>query len=160
MLLEVGERKELVGSVEIFIVFTVAALDLAIVSWSIGADELVVDAELGEGVFKEGRFALFTLNKAIGKLRTVVSLNAFNEKREFFDTMADELGRGIGTVFQKGFEVTEATELIEESVLVKPALFSSLPHKTGCGDELHVDLDALAGILHLLVRLWDILGVG
>lgn len=159
MLLEIGERIELVGGVELLIVLAVAALNLAIVPWSIGADELVADAELGEGGFKERRFVLFTSNETISEFRAIIGLDALKEEGKLLGTVADEQGRGIGAVFPKGFEVAETAELVEESILVKPTLLGGLPYKAGCRNELHIDLDALAGILHLFVGLGDVFGI-
>lgn len=160
MLLKIGKRIELVRSVKLLVILAMAAFDLTVVSWSIGPNKLVANAELGEGGFKERRLVLFTSNETISEFRAVIGLDALNEEWKLLSTVADELGRGIGAVFLKGFEVTETAELVEESVLVKTALFGSLPHKAGCRHELHVDLDALAGILHLFIGLRDVLGIG
>ena len=54
LFLEIGEREELVRRIKLLVVLAVAALDLAIVSWSIGTNEFVADAKLGKGGFKEG----------------------------------------------------------------------------------------------------------
>lgn len=55
LLLEILERKELMGCVEIRIVFAVAALYFAVMSGSIGTDELVPDPQLLQRFLKQGR---------------------------------------------------------------------------------------------------------
>lgn len=74
--------------------------------------------------------------------------------------MPDELGRGIGAVFLKGFEIAETAELVKKGVLEVSAILSCLADKTGGRDEFHIDLDALAGILHLLIWLGNVFWVG
>lgn len=68
LVLEVGEGIELVGSIKLLVVLAVAALDLAIVPWSIGADQLVPDAELGKGILKESGARFLSGSETIGEL--------------------------------------------------------------------------------------------
>ena len=56
-----------VGIVEAFLIFAVAAFDLTVVSGSIGAYELVSNAELSGGVFKKSRNITFGVGKAVGR---------------------------------------------------------------------------------------------
>ena len=46
LILEVGQGVEIVGVVESFLIFSVTALDFAIMPWGIGPDEPDLDAEL------------------------------------------------------------------------------------------------------------------
>ena len=78
-------------SIEFFIVFTVTALHFAVVTWGIGTDELVADAELFQFQFKEGRFVGAFGQKAVGKLGAVVRPNAFNEMQFFSRHSAGKL---------------------------------------------------------------------
>ena len=55
LLLEILERKELMGCVEILVVFAVTALYLAVVSWCIGTDEFVPDPQLLQRFLEQGR---------------------------------------------------------------------------------------------------------
>lgn len=165
MLLEIGKGKELVGSVEVFIVLAVAAFDLAVVSGGIRSDEFVADAQLGQGRFKEGGQMLLASDKAIGELGTIVGLNALNEEGEFFNTVSDKFGRRKGIVFRESLQITETAIFVKEGVLVEIAsifrsLVRGLPNQAALGDEFDIDLDPLARILHLLIRLGDILGIG
>ena len=43
------------AGIELVVVFAVAALDLTIVAWSIGTNELVTDAEFSSSVLKQSR---------------------------------------------------------------------------------------------------------
>ena len=58
----------------------------------------------------------------------------------------------------ESLQVAKTTVLINCSILIE-FLPRSFANKAGRGDEFNVDLDALAGILHLLIRLGYILGV-
>ena len=78
-------------SVEFLIIFAVAALDFAVVTWGIGADELVADTELFQFQFKESRFVGAFGQKAVGKLGAVVRPNAFNEMQFFSRHSAGKL---------------------------------------------------------------------
>ena len=51
------------AAIEAFLIFTVAALDLAVVPGSIGADELMTDTELHSGVLKSVGKSFFELEK-------------------------------------------------------------------------------------------------
>lgn len=67
-----------VGIVEAFLIFAVAAFDLTVVSGSIGAYELVSNAELSGGVFKKSRNIPFGVGKAVGKLKAIVGVDALD----------------------------------------------------------------------------------
>ena len=60
LLLEVVERKELEVGIEVFIVFAVAALDLAVVPWSERLNAFVLNAKPIQRYFKE-RFLICAL---------------------------------------------------------------------------------------------------
>ena len=58
LLFKVVKRVECVSGIKIFVVFTVAALDLAVMSGCVGLDELVLYATLFEARLKQcGRWA-------------------------------------------------------------------------------------------------------
>ena len=59
LLVEVFERKERMAVVKAFLVFTVAALHLAVVPGRVGANQLVPYAELSCGSLKQGQQVLF-----------------------------------------------------------------------------------------------------
>ena len=49
---KIGERVKTMCIIKAFLVFSMAALNLAVVAWRVGADELVADAQLAGGLFK------------------------------------------------------------------------------------------------------------
>ena len=77
LFLEVFQREEGMTGIKTLLILAVAALDLTIVPRRVGADQLVADAKLGSGLFKERRQIAFAIGKTIGKLETVVRLDAF-----------------------------------------------------------------------------------
>ena len=54
LLLEILERKEFVRSIEFLIIFAVTTLYLAIVPWSERTNQLVLDSQLSQSLFKKG----------------------------------------------------------------------------------------------------------
>ena len=54
LIFKVVKRVKAVTGVEAFLILPVAALDLAVVAWSIWTNKLVPDAELSGSVLKEG----------------------------------------------------------------------------------------------------------
>ena len=118
LLLEVAEGKELVIGIKVFIVFAMAALDLAVVPWSEGLNAFVLNAKLIQRHFKE-RFLICALRvEPIGKLRAIVRLDALNSIRKAFHTMLNELRGRIRIVLFESFQITKTAVFINESVLV------------------------------------------
>ena len=87
---EAGKREELVRSVEIRIVFSVAALHFIVVAGRVRTDEFVLDAESGKGFLKESRAVGFGTVQPVGELRTVAGLDALNGIGKFLNNMAKE----------------------------------------------------------------------
>lgn len=50
--------------------------------------------------------------------------------------------------------------LINGGILEEMFSDDSAVDKAGGGNNLHIDLEALSGVVHLLIKLWNILGVG
>ena len=75
---EVVQGIKTVAGIEAFLVLPVAALHLTVVARGIGADELVSDAQLGSGRFKQGRAVPFVRGETVGEFRTVVGLDTFH----------------------------------------------------------------------------------
>ena len=75
---EVIQGKEGMGGIEPFLILPVTALDLAIVSRGVGANQFMPDAQVLSSLFKKGRKVPLAVGKAIGKLKTIVRLNAFH----------------------------------------------------------------------------------
>lgn len=75
------------------------------------------------------------------------------------DQMFKELCGRVGAVFLEGFHITPAGVFVNRGILIKLLSFCLVDQATG-GDEFHVNLDALPGVFHLLIRLGNIFGVG
>ena len=75
---KVLKRIERMAGIEPFLILTVAALDLAVVSRCIGTNQLVANAQLGGGFLKQrGQIAL-AVRKTVGKLEPVVRLDTLH----------------------------------------------------------------------------------
>ena len=64
-------------SIEVFVILAVRTLDLAIVSWRVGTNELMADASLFETRLEQAG-TVVAEEKTFGKLAAVVRLNAQN----------------------------------------------------------------------------------
>ncbi len=64
--------------IEAFDVFSVAALDLAVVPGSIGTDKLVLNAKASGGRFKKCRQLTFGIGEAVREFKTVICLDTFH----------------------------------------------------------------------------------
>ena len=71
---EIGKREETVCVVETLLVFAMAALYFAVVSWSVGTDQLVPDSKPCSGQFKTSESVFPAGREAVGKLKSVVCL--------------------------------------------------------------------------------------
>ena len=75
--------------VETLLIFTVTALNLSIVAESIGADELVANAQQPSCCLKEGFQVALAAGKAIGEFKTVIGLNTL-DSNTFAGKMRDD----------------------------------------------------------------------
>ena len=91
LVLVVIEGIEFVQGVKILIIFSVASLDLAIMSGSIRFDQFMLDAKLLQRFFKESFPVGTQSSEPVCELRSVVRLNTFNGIRETLYAMPDEL---------------------------------------------------------------------
>ena len=78
LFVKVSQREERVGRIKAFLVLSVAALYLAIMSGRVRTDQLVPDAQLSGSFLKKSLNVPFAVGKTVGKLKTVVSLDAFH----------------------------------------------------------------------------------
>ena len=144
------------GVVKTFFVLTMRAFDLAVMTRRIGTNELVPDAQASGGLFKTGGNVLFGVGKAIGKLKAVVCLDAFNGNAaptEPGSRFFKEVGGGVGALFLVGRQEAQAGELVNGGVL-KQTQFGI--GNTITRDNFHIHLYPLAGVGHLLVGLGDV----
>ena len=155
---EVLKGIERVRGVKAFVVLAVAALDLAVVPGRERPDLLVADPVFHQPDLEEGRIVPGSSGEALGEFRTVIRLNTFDRNRKGLEQVFEEEGGGKGASLVKGFDIAPTGVFVDGGVLVE-LLTGGVTYEAGSRDKLDVDLDALSGIPHLLVRLRDVLGV-
>ena len=147
------------GCIKTFIILAMAALYLPIVTGSKGADDLMPYPMCFQVLLEESRFVP-VCSKAVGKFRSVIRLDALDGERERFYEVFHKLCGRIGVVFLKGFHKAPSGVLINGSVLEEVLANDPAVFETGGGDEFYVYLDTLAGIVHLLIGLWNVFWIG
>ena len=80
LLSEVVQGVKTAVGVEALLVLPMAALDLSIVTWGVGTDELVADAQLCSGNFKQSRNISFAVGKTVGELKAIVGPDTLDVK--------------------------------------------------------------------------------
>ena len=93
------------------------------------------------------------VGKTVGEFKAIVSLDTFHADAPAgipLDQLFQEIGGGTGRLLRVGGQEAQAGELVNSGVLVQ-AEFRVCD--TASGDHLHIHLDTLAGIGHLLVGL-------
>ena len=103
-------------SVEFLLVFAVTALHFAVVAGCVRPNEFVPDTEFRKDFLKECSTVGFGTVEPVGIIRTVVGLNTHNGIRKFLNDMTKKDTGRIGTVFLKGFKITETGILIDDKV--------------------------------------------
>lgn len=153
---KIVQRVEAVAGVKALLVLPVTALYFSIVSGCIRADEFVADTQLSSSGFKQSGQIPLTVGESVGELKAVIRLDAFNPDMLScipLEQLVEEVGGGIGGLFGVGSKETEACELVNGCVLEQAEL--RVCH-TFAGYYLHIHLDPLAWIGHLLIRFWFI----
>ena len=92
---------ETMGIVEAMLILAVAALYLAIVTGRIGTNQLVPNAQLCSGLLKERDRFTVGLSKAVGKFKSVVSLDTFDGEAVPFEEsicFLQKVRRGVGAL--------------------------------------------------------------
>lgn len=72
--------------------------------------------------------------------------------------MFEKLRGSISAVLLKCFQIAEATELVDEGILII-LLPLCLAYQTGSGNKFYINLSLLARVLHLFVRFCHIFGI-
>ncbi len=147
------------GGIETLIVLPVASLYFAVVPRCIRADQFMPDPVLLQMDLKQGGFILVR-GKTVGELIPVIRLDTFNGTGKGFDKVIHKQGGGIGTVFLEGFYIAPSGIFINGGILEEVFSNDIAVHKAGRGNKFHIYLNTLAGVIHLLIRLRDIFGVG
>ena len=145
--------------IKAFVVLTVTAFYFAIVPWCKRTDKLVANPMCQQMNLKHCRL-IPLCGEAVGKFSPVIRLNTFDRIGESLYQMVQKLSRRVGTVFVKSLYETPSGEFIQSSVLEELFVFDIAVEQTRSRNELDIDLNALPGMIHLLVRLRDILGIG
>lgn len=146
------------GGVKTLIVLPVAALNLAVMPWCVGTDQLVPDAVTFQMCLKKSRL-IPVCCKTVGKFRSIIGLDAFNGAGKGFHKVVDKECGGISAVFLKSLHVPPSGKLINGSILEEMFSDHLTVHKTGGRDKLHIYLNALSGMVHLFIGLRGILRV-
>ena len=139
--------------VKTLLILAVAALNLAVMAWSVRSNKLVTDAEPGGGEFEASRNVSFAVREAVGKFKAIVCLNTFHSDAatlEPGDGLFQEIGGGVSGLFLVGAQEAQAGELINGGVLEELEFWI---RNTAPWNNLDVNLYALTGIGHLLIGL-------
>ena len=153
LLCKVVQRIERMASVEPFLILAVAAFDLAVVTRGIRTNELVPDAEFCRRPFKQRRQVTPTVGETVGKLKAVVRLDTLDLNPPAsipLDQLFQEVCGGIGGLLWIGGEKPQPRELVDGGVSEQTKLRIC---NAGSGNHLHIHLNALSGMGHLLVGL-------
>lgn len=159
LLRKVRKRIKGMSGIEAPVILSVAPLHLAVMPWRIRPDQPVTDAVKSQMHLKQGG-PVPARGKAVCELRTVVSLDTFNRAWESFHKVLKEHGGGIRTLLLKSLHKAPSGILIDGSILEEMFAGDTAVDKAGGGNSLHIDLEALSGVVHLLIGLWNILRVG
>lgn len=146
------------GGVEPFVILPVTALYFTVVSGRIWPDQLVPDAVAFQIYLKE-RWLVSMGGKAVGELCSVVRLDAFYGTGERFHQMLQKHGRRIGAVFFKSLYKAPPGIFVNSGILEKMFSNDLAVDKAGRGDKLHIHLNTLSGMVHLLIGFRDILRI-
>ena len=153
LLCKIVQGIERVTEVKPFLILTVTALDLAIVARRIWTDQLMPDTKLGRRLFKQSRQVTLTVREPIGKLKAVVRLDALHFYTSAlipFCQLPQEVRGGISGLLRIGGEKAQPCELVDGGVLEQAKLRIC---DTAARNDLHIHLNALSGMCHLLIRL-------
>ena len=151
-------------SIEGFVIFSMAALDLTVMPGRERLNAFVLNTKAIQRYFKERFLVGAPRVEAVGKLGAIVRLNTLDGVREAFHTMLDELRGRIRTVLFEGFQLTKTAVFINECVLVIIAavllgILNGSSDQAGCRDVFHINLNLLAGIICCFVLFRNILGI-
>ena len=148
------QREKAVGGIEAFLILAVASLDLTIVARGIGTDEFVADTQLGGSSLKQSGQKPLAVGKAVSELKAVIRLDAYHADSSVcipLEQLFQKIRGGLGGLLRIGSQEAQACELVNGGVLKQAQLRVS---DAAVGDHLHVYLDPLTWIGHLLVRFW------
>ena len=147
------------SGIEPLVVLPVAALHLSVMPGRIGADQFMPYPVFLQMFLKKGWFIPMG-SEAVGELRSIVGLDTFNRAGKCLYKVFHKLRGRIGAVFLKGFYKAPSGILIDGCVLKELFSKNLTVFQAGGGNKFDIHLDALSRMIHLLIRLGDVFGVG
>ena len=117
---EVIQGVETVAGIKALLILAVTAFHFTIVAWSIGADELVADTQLGGGGLKESGKIPLAVGKTVGELKSIVSLDTLHADAPAsmpLEQLFQEIGGGIGGLLRVGGQEAQAGKLVNGSII-------------------------------------------
>ena len=109
------------AGIEALLILAVTTLHFAVVAWSIGANELVADTQLGGSGLKQSREIPLAVGETIGKFKAVIRLDAFHADTSAgipLEQLFQKIRRGTGGLLRVGSQESQACELVNSSVLI------------------------------------------
>ena len=106
LLFEIFERIEAVSGIKVFVVLAVATFHLAVVPWSVWANQFVLHSTLFERTLKQREIVGLRTAKTLGELKAVVGLDTLHLNALFRKMLYDvqrKLRRAVGAVLLKCF---------------------------------------------------------
>lgn len=97
-----------------------ASFDLAVVPWGIWANELMADAQLSCGSFKQGSQVSLGVGEAVGELKAIVGLDTLHgdaSSLEPLDSSFEEVSGGVSGLLLVSPEETQTRELVDGGIL-------------------------------------------
>ena len=148
------------SSIKPFVVFPVASFHFSIVPWSKRTNQLVPYSVFSKTFLKKSRLIRAAIRaETFGEFLPVVRLDTFNRAWKSLNQMFKKYRRGIGTVLLKGLHKAPTGILINCGILIKPLSFSSI-YKAYGRNKLHINLNTLTRVKHLLIGLGSVLWIG
>ena len=102
---EVIQGVKTMAGIEALLILAVTTLHFTVVAWSIGANELVTDPQLGGSGLKQSREIPLAVGETIGKFKAVIRLDAFHADTSAgipLEQLFQKIRRGIGGVLRVG----------------------------------------------------------
>ena len=118
---EVIQGVKTMAGIEALLILAVTTLHFTVVAWSIGANELVADTQLGGSGLKQSREIPLAVGETIGKFKAVIRLDAFHADSPAgipLEQLFQEIGGGTGGLLRVGGQEAQACKLVNRSVLV------------------------------------------
>ena len=144
------------AGVKALLIFPVTTLHLAVVSWRVGTDQLVPNAQIHSSDLKQSGQVLLAVRETVGELKAIVRLDTFHADASAgvpLEQLLEEISRRKGVLLRIGSQEAQVSELVYGGILEQAQLRVC---NTPAGLHFHIYLDPLAGVGHLLVRLWFI----